>query len=440
MSVKQIFNTSAELDYPKVLPTLDLDFANTKALDPRITFTRASGGSYVGADGLIKYAGVNEPRFDHDPLTGESLGFLIEGSKTNLITYSQEFDNAAWSKQGLIVTSNFAAGLDGTITADKLIENAVNTVHLIDSNFSSITSGITYTSSVYAKAAERSVILIQNQGVLGAEYANFNLSSGSISLLGAGATRATIQNVGNGWYRCSLTSTAVSNGLGFIRIYIQNSLTGNGGYQGDGTSGIFLWGAQLEEGAFPTSYIPTVASTRTRAADVASITGTNFSSWFNSSSGSLVSIAKTPPGVPWSSAQIIGGFGNGIYAQGPTGTGMLVKGFYSQLWQTSGSVWILGAQYSLGGNLNFSPGNYTLQSRNAFIAWSLTESRYGINGELSSGSSSSIVSTVAAAVNRFIISGDGIDAYYGTPGTFHVKRLTFYPKRLPDAQLQTLTR
>jgi hypothetical protein len=78
MAVKQVFNTSAELDFPNVLPTLDLDFANSKTLDPRIDFTRASGGSYVGADGLIKYAGVNEARFDHDPVTGESLGLLVE--------------------------------------------------------------------------------------------------------------------------------------------------------------------------------------------------------------------------------------------------------------------------------------------------------------------------------------------------------------------------
>ena len=85
MTLKQIFNTSAELDYPTVLPTLDLDFANTKTLDPRITFTRASSGSYFGADGILKYAGVNEARFDHDPVTGESLGLLIEEQRTNSI-------------------------------------------------------------------------------------------------------------------------------------------------------------------------------------------------------------------------------------------------------------------------------------------------------------------------------------------------------------------
>jgi hypothetical protein len=78
-------NKSSVNNFPSVRPTLDLDFANSKTLDPRIEFTRASGGSYVGADGLIKYAGVNEARFDHDPVTGESLGLLVEEARTNSI-------------------------------------------------------------------------------------------------------------------------------------------------------------------------------------------------------------------------------------------------------------------------------------------------------------------------------------------------------------------
>jgi hypothetical protein len=78
MSVDQFLLSAdtTDLNYPEIRPTLDLNFARVKALDPRITFTRSSGGSYVGADGLIKYAGVNEARFDHDPVTGESLGLL----------------------------------------------------------------------------------------------------------------------------------------------------------------------------------------------------------------------------------------------------------------------------------------------------------------------------------------------------------------------------
>jgi hypothetical protein len=84
-------NKSSDSIFPKVRPSLDLDFANSKTLDPRITFTRSSGGSYVGADGLIKYAGVNEARFDHNPVTGESLGLLVEEQRTNLQRHSEDF-------------------------------------------------------------------------------------------------------------------------------------------------------------------------------------------------------------------------------------------------------------------------------------------------------------------------------------------------------------
>ena len=77
---------TTDLNYPEIRPTLDLNFARVKALDSRITFARSSGGSYVGADGFIKYAGVNEARFDHDPVTGESLGLLVEEPRTNSFT------------------------------------------------------------------------------------------------------------------------------------------------------------------------------------------------------------------------------------------------------------------------------------------------------------------------------------------------------------------
>ena len=88
---------SVSQNFPEVRPTLNLNFARSKTLDPRITFTRASTGTYVGSDGLIKTAVADEARFDHDPETGESLGLLIEGSRTNLINYSEDF--SLWETQ-----------------------------------------------------------------------------------------------------------------------------------------------------------------------------------------------------------------------------------------------------------------------------------------------------------------------------------------------------
>ena len=85
-----LYNWS-DLNFPTIEPSLRLDFANARALDPRITFTRASVATYVGKDGLIKTAGEDEARFDHDPTTGESLGLLIEESRTNLLPQSQQY-------------------------------------------------------------------------------------------------------------------------------------------------------------------------------------------------------------------------------------------------------------------------------------------------------------------------------------------------------------
>jgi hypothetical protein len=299
MAVKQVFNTSAELDFPNVLPTLDLDFANSKTLDPRITFTRSSGGSYVGADGLIKYAGVNEARFDHDPSSGESLGLLVEEARTNLFTRSEEFD--IWNKFNVSVLLNSGSSPDGNFNAIQIIEDATINAHYLSRTTGTITSGLPYTASCFAKSTNpnRFFSLIFEGAALLFEGVNprasFDLTSGKINTITA-ATSAKIENYGNGWYRCSVTATPSATGSSAIQLRLQTNVTANvmiGPYTGDGVSGLYIWGAQLEQGAFPTSYIPTQASTRTRAADNASITGKNFSDFYNQSEGTVFSKTKS---------------------------------------------------------------------------------------------------------------------------------------------------
>ena len=245
-------NKSSVNNFPSVRPTLDLDFANSKTLDPRITFTRASGGSYVGADGLIKLAGVNEARFDHDPITGESLGLLVEEQRTNLLLRSEEFDNASWNKGNSTVSANSAAAPDGMLTADKLVEAATTSAHSVFSNFAA-TGAVPATLSVYAKAAERSEVALQIFEGASLGTAVFNLVSGTIAS-GSGL----ITPAGNGWYRCSTTVTPPTGTL--VRAFIITALGGGISYTGDGTSGIYLWGAQLEQSATVGEYIPTTST------------------------------------------------------------------------------------------------------------------------------------------------------------------------------------
>ena len=255
---------------------LDLDFT-TGTLDSRITFTRSTTGSYYNSAGVLSTAAINAPRFDYNPSTLQANGLLIEESRTNLLLYSEQFDNAAWVKGvNSFITPNVITAPDGTTTADKFVEAATTAQHLMYQSYAT-TSGTVYTYSVYAKAAEWTFFRMQLGGAGGVGL--FDLSA-ITATTASGALSASIQPVGNGWFRCSLTAT--SNGDSKNFIYKQQAT-----YTGDGTSGIYLWGAQLEAGSFATSYIPTVASQVTRAADVAVMTGTNFSSWYNQTEGTV---------------------------------------------------------------------------------------------------------------------------------------------------------
>jgi hypothetical protein len=237
-------------------------------------------GEYIPTTGTINSA----PRFDHNPTTGESLGLLVEEQRTNLLLRSEEFDNASWTKTRSSITADSEIAPNGTLTADKVVEDTTASATHLVSLGSGIIAGNTYTYSVYAKSAGRNWIVLSPGGTWG--FAWFNISSGTIGTVTSGGSSATaaIQSVGNGWYRCSVTSTAVDNRGFQILMATGNDVVT---YTGNGTSGVFIWGAQLEAGAFPTSYIPTTTAAATRNADVANITGANFSSWYRQGTGSI---------------------------------------------------------------------------------------------------------------------------------------------------------
>ena len=224
---------------------------------------------YVKTTSMINSA----PRFDHDPTTGESLGLLVEESRTNLLLQSEDF-STTWTTSNASILSNQTFAPNGTLTADKLVEGTSTDFKSVNQSFAFANSK-SYNFSVYAKSAENSVIQLVFGG--GGQFATavFDLSNGTfVETTSSSWTNVSglIQGHENGWYRCVLVATSsasVTSTSVFIRNTDQNDL-------GDGTSGIYVWGAQLEEGSFPTSYIPTEGSTVTRAADVAGISGDNF--------------------------------------------------------------------------------------------------------------------------------------------------------------------
>lgn len=274
---------------PAALPTLDLDFLaqtyrvsdgaggmSSVAFADLITHTRPSTALRFNASGLLEVVPANQPRFDYDPVTLALRGLLIEEQRTNLLTYSSQFDNAAWVRDQIqTVAADARQAPDGTTSADKIVEGTASGTHGIYR--ASVGAAGAHAFYVFMHAAERSWGVVRIEGV----STFFNLASGVVGQNGAGNT-ASIKPVGDGWYCCCVVRTLTAAAAATIRIATADGLEN---YTGDGLSGIYIWGAQVEAGSFPTSYIPTTSTQVTRAADVASVN--TLSPWFNPDEGTL---------------------------------------------------------------------------------------------------------------------------------------------------------
>jgi hypothetical protein len=213
-------------------------------------WSRALSAYRTNQEGVMELVASGVPRVDYSNTCPE---LIIEKASTNKFLRSQEFDSASWTKSNSTISANAITAPNGTLTADKLIETATNSVHNINQNFVMVGS---HSLSIYAKAGERTRIALQ----LGSVSAIFDLSNGSV-VSGAGAF---INDEGNGWYRCVISNTP-SNINCIIYIVSGTSTT----YLGNGTSGVYIWGAQLEQSTYPTSYIPTTTASVTRPQDKA---------------------------------------------------------------------------------------------------------------------------------------------------------------------------
>jgi len=377
-------------------------------------------------------AGV--PRLDYNPTTGQALGLLIEEARTNLLTYSNTFSNAIWTLTNATLTAAATVAPDGTQTAFNLVSNTSTGLQAIAQTVTKAASALAYTSTVYFKANQYTYSWLQiSDGAGNGAIVYFNLTTGAISTAVAGIGTAftalsatTPTAVGNGWYRCNITGT--SNTATSLVTQFGSSTNGtSNSVVGNGYSGVFIWGAQLEQGSFATSYTPTVASQVTRNADQASMTGTNFSSWWNVSQSAFV-VEFDKPNL--------------------TNSGTLID------------------TTTLGGSTNNSIEiDSTSNGANIFTVRQPPATTF--NNLIGSSSLSSNKFAVSFGANLFA-PYDGIGAINGAGGTFgtgsyipnptivalyigyrasfnnqwingHIRTIRYYPVALPSANLQALT-
>jgi hypothetical protein len=351
-------------------------------------------------------------RFDHNPITDESLGLLIEEQRTNLRTYSEDFTNAVWTKSAASIAADTVIAPDGTLTGDKLVEDTATSRHFVTTTLT-LTANTVYTLSVYMKAGERTTATFGNSSTanwVGGASIVVNLATGAIT-----SGTGTIQSVGNGWYRVSITQTfGPANANGGMIIDLQTTA----GYTGDGYSGIFIWGAQLEAGAFPTSYIQTVASQVTRAADAASMTGTNFSSWYNQAEGSAYTEAASLA-TAYNGTTV-------AFSDGTLNTRIIIRGMNTA-----------NQNPSIGINSGATQWSLTFASQTtATTKWALGYRVNDIAFTRNAATSLTDTDALIPVVNQLRIGsdGDGSVIYNGT-----IRKIAYYPLRVTNAQLQALT-
>ena len=412
--------------------------AQLEQRDSVTSYTKTDGTPKTKYQPQLMFASPDQPRFDYDVLTGESKGLLIEESRTNLIAYSQQIEKQSSSSDNYNVwvvsnTSNVLVDLsasiapDGTLSASKFYADDFDyTPSIHQQTYTTDTTPETLSFSVFAKAgqANRYLQLFAGSGdVDGNPFVNFNLFDGTISR--DDDSIGSIEDVGNGWYRCIITFVTTSTGdipINPVIYLIDNAnATRAPSMTGDGYSGIFIWGAQLEVGSFPTSYIKTsgAPSGTERSADNASITGENFSSWYRQDEGSILFDLKLNEDSGWK--YIFGITTNGNWQQDLISSRHLGSNLQAILKKQS--VDFNSSQIGFSQDGNFFNLGFVYKNDSAVINTSIGSDEYAPK--------------IASGLNRIdLFSINGSD--YKSCG--HIKKLSYYPQRLTNEQLQQLTK
>jgi hypothetical protein len=387
------------------------------------TVDRNSTKYVLGSGGTIISYATDEPAFEFNA-DGSYKGLLVEPAATNLLTYSEDFTQ--WDNTRSFDDSASAVAPDGTETATSFyMDNTAASSHIIKKS-ATIVASSTNTFSVFLKPNALSFARLVLSDTTVSDYfeAYFDLSTGQIETTGGGGlgtfTTATMQDTGNGWYRCAITGIVSSDTSVEARIYLaeaDNDFT----IDGDGTSGIYVWGAQLETGPIATSYIPTASAAVTRVKD--DITQTGASSLIGQTEGTLY------VEVDWRLAT-----GQTRYLlnvnDGTVNNRLLI-------YNTAGTELRMFAQANGGSievNQGVSSSGFSGIQKIAF-AYKTNDFELYRNGSSVDDTTSGSLAALATLTN--IDLGQRFNA--SDQANMHIRAVALYPKRLGAVELEVLT-
>ena len=359
---------------------------------------------------------LNFPRLDYT--YGSCPSALLEPQRTNLATWSEDFSNVVWGKTAATITSNTTTSPDGSTNADTLTADGTSNNHRVELS-GSVTSGTLYTVSIYAKKGSNDFLQIFGFGSpFGVNvWANFNLNTGIVGSVGS-STTASIQSIGNGWYRCIITGTASTTGsFALIGYSIVASATSVRAEANTLSTSVFLYGAQLEAGAYPTTYIPTTSATATRVADSFSRNNIYTNGLISASGGTwFVELRNTIPYIRDTFAQslFIGGNSTGVGGDGfaftfggSTANRPLIRKY-------------VGAVESLVGTL-------TSDNSKVAIKWNGSTADVFING------------TKVTSATSFAFTNLQFVGGVGSAAPVFIQQMALFPTPLSDTDCTTLT-
>jgi hypothetical protein len=412
--------------------------------------SRGSSGTYYGSDGLIKTAVSGEARYQYNPQNLVAPPVLLaEVSRTNLLLYSNSFGTAPWTLENATLSANNiqTASPDGTTNSTVLIEAGTTGLHSLKQDITT-TVDSTYVFSVYVKEYARGNIRMQlaAAGFGTLQYVNFNVTTGVVGST-SGSPKGHMLYVGNGWYRCHLTTPKATAAVATTATIYLADASNQASYTGDSVSGIFLWGAQIEEGVIShgftaTSYISTGAAQVTRSADtytstahsraqdVMVLTGSNFTSWYNKYQGTFV----------WSGDVSQQNRMMGFRVFDTTNTSLRGIGLQIDPRYGANAAYFISRNDDGVGSVT-SPGSITNnQIITAATSYSNTSnviaaSFFGSTATDTAGAFAFGTENKLDIGGRFLITGTASSNYNG-----HQRKLVYYPVKVTNDQLSNLTK